>query len=75
VVIRAAKKDDRLCRWIYKIRMERGFNKAIVALTSKIARTGWAVLANKAGYQIAWRIFETPREVERGNPPTIAKTL
>ena len=53
VVIRAAKKDDRLSRWINKVKAERGFNKAVVALANKMARIGWAVLANKTVYQAA----------------------
>jgi transposase len=53
VVIQAAKKDDRLSRWINKLRAERGFNKATVALANKMARIGWAVLANKTTYQVA----------------------
>jgi transposase len=51
VVIRAAKKDDRLSRWINKVRAARGFNKAVVALANKMARIGWAVLVNKTTYQ------------------------
>jgi transposase len=53
VVIRAAIKDDRLSRWINKVKAERGFNKAVVALANKMARIGWAVLVNKTVYQIA----------------------
>ena len=53
VVIQAAKKDDRLSRWINKIRAERGYNKATVALANKMARIGWAVLAHKSVYQPA----------------------
>jgi transposase len=53
VVIQAAKKDDRLSRWINKVRAERGFNKAVVALANKMARIGWAVLANRTVYQSA----------------------
>jgi transposase len=53
VVIQAARKDDRLSRWINKLRAERGFNKATVALANKMARIGWAVLANKTIYQVA----------------------
>jgi transposase len=51
VVIRAANKNDRLSRWVNKIRAERGFNKAVVALANKMARIGWAVLVNKTVYQ------------------------
>ncbi len=53
VVIRAAKKDDRLSCWINKVKAERGFNKAVVALANKMARIGWAVLVNKTVYQVA----------------------
>ena len=53
VVIQAAKKDDRLSRWINTVRAERGFNKAVVALANKMARIGWAVLVNKTVYQSA----------------------
>jgi transposase len=47
------KKDDRLSRWINKVKAERGFNKAVVALANKMARIGWAVVVNKTVYQIA----------------------
>jgi len=53
VVIRAAKKDDPLSRWINKVKAERGFNKAVVALANKMARIGWAVVVNKTVYRIA----------------------
>jgi transposase len=53
VVIRADKKDDKLSRWINKVKAERGFNKAVVALANKMARMGWAVLVNKTVYQVA----------------------
>ena len=51
VVSRAEHKDDRLSLWINKIRAKRGFNRAVVALANKMARIGWAVLANKTVYQ------------------------
>jgi len=51
VVIQAARKDDRLSRWINKIKAERGFNKATVALANKLARIGWAILAHKTVYK------------------------
>ncbi len=51
VVSRAERKDDRLSRWINRIRAERGMNKATVALANKMARIGWALLANKTVYQ------------------------
>lgn len=53
VAIRAATKSDRLSCWINKIRAARGFNKAVVALANKMARIGWALLANKSTYQAA----------------------
>lgn len=51
VVVQAAHKDDRLSRWINRIRSERGFNKAVVALANKLARIGWVILARKTVYQ------------------------
>ena len=51
VVIQAGRKDDRLSRWINRIKAQRGFNKAVVALANKMARIGWAILANKTTYQ------------------------
>jgi transposase len=53
VVSRAGHKEDRLSRWINKIRAGRGFNKAVVALANKMARMGWAVLAHKTVYRAA----------------------
>jgi len=50
VVSRATNKEDRLSRWINKVRAARGFNKAAVALANKMARIGWAVLAHKTVY-------------------------
>ena len=40
VVRQAARKDDPLSRWINRIRAERGFNKAAVAMANKMARMG-----------------------------------
>ncbi len=53
VVSRAEHKDDRLSLWINHIRVKRGYNKAVVALANKMARMGWAVLANKTVYRAA----------------------
>lgn len=52
VVIQAGNKEDRLSRWINKVKAERGFNKAVVALANKLARIGWAVLAHKTIYEV-----------------------
>jgi transposase len=51
VVAYAAGKDDPLSRWINRIRLERGANKAAVALANKLARIGWAILRNGSRYQ------------------------
>jgi transposase len=53
VVRQAAQKDDRLSRWINRIKASRGHNKAVVALANKLARIGWAVLAQRTVYQAA----------------------
>jgi len=51
VVLHAQKKDDRLSRWINKIRSERGYNKATVALANKLARIGWAISSQQTVYR------------------------
>ena len=51
VVLRAANKEDPLSRWVNRIREERGWNKAVVALANKMARTGWAILRHNTRYQ------------------------
>jgi transposase len=53
VVRQAAGREDRLSRWINRLRAERGYNKAVVALANKLARIGWAVLAHNTTYQAA----------------------
>jgi len=59
VLIHAEGKDDPLCRWALKIRAERGFNKATVAVANKLARIGWAVLRNQDTYRPEYRIHTT----------------
>jgi transposase len=53
VVIQAARRDDRLSRWVNRIKAQRGHNKAVVALANKLARIGWAILAYQTTYQAA----------------------
>lgn len=51
VVHHAQCKDARLSRWINKLRAKRGYNKAVVALASKMARIGWAILHHQTTYR------------------------
>jgi len=53
VVLQAANKEDPLSRWINRIREERGWNKAVVAMANKMARVGWAILRHNTSYQPA----------------------
>ena len=53
VVVQAAGKRDPLSRWINRIRDERGWNKAVVAVANKMARIGWAILRYNTCYQPA----------------------
>jgi len=55
VVLQAAHKEDPLSCWINRIRKERGWNKAVVALANKMARIGWAVLRDETSYHPATR--------------------
>jgi len=53
VVRSAQNKDDNLSRWVNRIRAERGYNKATVALANKMVRMGWAVLHYGTTYRPA----------------------
>ncbi len=53
VVRLAVGKEDRLSRWINKLRSTRGYNKAAVALANKMARIGWAILSQNSVYRAA----------------------
>ncbi|MCP4284002.1 MAG: IS110 family transposase [Gammaproteobacteria bacterium] len=54
VVYKAANKEDPLSRWINRIVDRRGINRAIVALSNKMARIGWVILRYKTVYQAAY---------------------
>ena len=51
VVARADGKMDRLSRWIQRLKAERGFNKATVALVNKLVRIAWGIIARGEHYQ------------------------
>jgi transposase len=51
-VVRVAhKSQDRKNRWVIELKQRRGKN--IVAVANKNARGAWAVLSNRAAYQVA----------------------
>lgn len=47
----AHRKHDQLSRWVTRLKVKRGANKAAVALANKLARIGWAVLRHQTVYQ------------------------
>ena len=51
VVRMADQKDDPLSRWICRLKVTRGANKAAVALANKLARIGWAILQRGGTYR------------------------
>lgn len=51
VVARADQKTDRLSRWVQRLKAERGFNKATVALANKLARIAWVIIARGEHYR------------------------
>lgn len=51
VVARADRKTDRLSLWIQRLKAERGFNKATVALANKLVRIAWVVIARGEHYR------------------------
>ena len=53
VLMRAEGKTDRLSQWVIRLKESKGSNKAIVALANKMARIGWAILAQRSIYQAA----------------------
>ena len=53
VLRRAAHRDDRLSRWVTRLKATRGTNKATVALANKLARIGWAVARTETQYRAA----------------------
>jgi len=53
VVRYADNKDDRLSRWVVRIKTEKGFNVATVALANKLARIAWAMLYRGTDYRAA----------------------
>lgn len=51
VVTQADNKTDPLSRWIQRIKAERGFNKATVALANKLLRMAWVIIARGERYR------------------------
>lgn len=52
VMAQAHKKEDTLSRWACRLKAEKGYNKAVVALANKLARIGWAVLYRRESYRV-----------------------
>lgn len=46
------KKSDRLSCWVNRLEARRGFNKACVALASRIARIAWILLQRQESYKV-----------------------
>lgn len=53
VVQNAKSKEDRLNRWIVEKERTRGWNKTVVAVANKTARTAWVLMARGEHYQAA----------------------
>jgi transposase len=47
----AARRNDKLSRWVLSLKERRGYHKAVVALAAKNARIVWAVLAGGTVYR------------------------
>ena len=52
-VFRASAYNDKTSKWVTKIRNEKGYNKASIALANKNARIAWALIANQTEYKNA----------------------
>lgn len=46
------KKDDKLSLWAEKLKKEKSYNKACVALANKLARIVWAVITSEKEYEL-----------------------
>jgi len=53
VMYRLPKHDDRRSQWLKGLAARRGFNRTVVALANKTARTAWALLTRKEDYVAA----------------------
>lgn len=51
VLRQAARKDDRLSRWVMRVKAERGHNKAVIALANKLVRIAWVIVARGETYR------------------------
>lgn len=49
---RTENKSDRLSQWAEKLKKEKGYNKACVALANKLARIAWVVMAKGETYRL-----------------------
>lgn len=53
LLISAHKRQDKMSQWACKLKAEKGFNKAAIALANKIARIMWIVLARGDNFDLA----------------------
>jgi len=51
VVSRVDRKSDPLSRWVQRVKAQRGFNKATVALANKLVRMAWVIIARGERYR------------------------
>ena len=53
VMFRLEKHDDRRSQWLKELAARRGFNRTVIALANKTARTAWVLLTRKEDYVAA----------------------
>lgn len=51
-LIRVDRKRDQRSKWAMRIKLDRGHNKAVVALANKNARIIWALLTRGENYRL-----------------------
>jgi transposase len=49
-----SKKEDKLSLWAERLKIEKGYNKACVALANKLARIVWSVITSGKDYQLMY---------------------
>jgi transposase len=53
IVLHSGKRQDKVSKWAVRIKEERGYNKACIAMANKIARIVWSVMTKGTEFQIA----------------------
>ena len=74
VVMTAHRRDDPISKWVYRLRENAGWQKAVVALANKNARILWAVFVRGKAFD-AGHVSVKPRAPADNAPSVLAPSL